>query len=194
MTTPSVTLRVAMADRMELFERCNRMRIVASSQATGRPRARDDASVLRPAGMGTVSPSREELIAVTKLDMENAEDLAKQAGKMLAVEAVEVGRKRIRRRVQRRARKLERSLEKVARKLPVDTPVDKRRRRRTAGRATWLVRLVLATAVVAAIYVAWRARNRREGTAEDGPAPDGFGTAVESDDGERSSTVTSTEG
>ena len=132
---------------------------------------------------------------MTKLDMENAEDRAKQAGKKLAVEAVEVGRKRISRRAKRRGRKLERRLEQAAKRLPVDTPVDKRRRRRTAGRAAWLVRLVLASAVVAAIYVAWRARNRREGTAEDGPAPDAFGAAVESsEDGEPASTVTSTEG
>lgn len=145
--------------------------------------------------MQTESPSREELIAVTKLDMENAEDLAKQAGKKLAIEAVEVGRKRIRRRAERHGRKLERRLEKAARRLPVDTPVDKRRRRRTAGRAAWIVRLVLASAVVAAIYVAWRARNRRDGTAEAGPAPDAFGAAVEaSEDGEHASTVTSTEG
>lgn len=132
---------------------------------------------------------------MTKLDMESAEDLAKQAGKKLAIEAVEVGRKRIRRRAERHGRKLERRLEKAARRLPVDTPVDKRRRRRTAGRAAWIVRLVLASAVVAAIYVAWRARNRRDGTAEAGPAPDAFGAAVEaSEDGEHASTVTSTEG
>ena len=131
---------------------------------------------------------------MTKLDVK-AEDLAKQAGKTLAIEAVEVGRKRIRRRAARRGRKLERRLEKVAKRLPVDTPVDKRRRRRTAGRTAWLVRLVLATAVVAAIYVAWRARNRRDGTAEAGPAPDAFGAAVEaSDDGEHESTVTYPEG
>jgi len=49
-----------------------------------------------------------------------------------------------------------------------------------------IVRVLLATAVVAAIYAAWRARNRREGTAEDGPAPDAFGAAMDaSDDGER---------
>jgi hypothetical protein len=141
------------------------------------------------------SPAREELIAVTKLDVENAEDLAKRAGKKLAIEAVEVGRKRIRRRAERRGRKLERRLEKVARRLPVDTPVDKRRRRRTAGRTAWVVRLVLAGAVVAAIYFAWRARNQRDGTAEAGPAPDAFGAAVEaSDDGEHASTLTSPEG
>ena len=131
---------------------------------------------------------------MTKLDV-NAEDLAKQAGKKLAIEAVEVGRKRVRRRAERQGRKLERRLEKVAKRLPVDTPVDKRRRRRTAGRTAWLVRLVLATAVVAAIYVAWRARTRRDGTAEAGPAPDAFGAAVEaSDDGEHASTVTYPEG
>jgi hypothetical protein len=144
--------------------------------------------------MQTGSPSREELIAVTKLDV-NTEDLAKQAGKRLAVEAVEIGRERIRRRAKRHARKLERRLEKAAKRLPVDTPVDQRRRRRTARRVAWIVRLVLASAVVAAIYVAWRARNRRDGTAEDGPAPDAFGAAVEaSDDGEHASTITSTEG
>ncbi|HKA93531.1 MAG TPA: hypothetical protein VKE97_06980 [Acidimicrobiia bacterium] len=132
---------------------------------------------------------------MTKLDVENAEDLAKKAGKVLAIEAVHVGRKRFRHRAERRAQKLERRLEKVAKRLPVDTPVDKRRRRRTAGRAAWLVRLLLASAVVAAIYVAWRARSRRDGTAEAGPAPDAFGTAVEaSDDGEHASTVTSPEG
>lgn len=139
---------------------------------------------------------------MTKLDVESgeelakqAEDLAKHAGKKLAVEAVEVGRKRIRRRVERRRRKLERRLENAARRLPVDTPVDKRRRRRTAGRAAWLVRVVLASAVITAIYMAWRARNRRDGTAEAGPAPDAFGAAVEaSEDGEHASTVTPTEG
>jgi hypothetical protein len=157
----------------------------------------EPASVHRPRGRRVCRRglSREELIAVTKLDMESAEDLAKQAGKKLAVEAVEIGRKRIRRRAKRQGRKLERRLEKAAKRLPVDTPVDQRRRRRTAGRAAWIVRLVLATAVAAAIYAAWRARKRREGSAEDGPAPDAFGAAVEaSDDGEQASTITSTEG
>lgn len=132
---------------------------------------------------------------MTMLDTEHARDRAKQAGKKLAVEGVELGRKEINRRAKRRGRKLEHRLEKAAKRLPVDTPVDKRRRRRTADRAAWLVRLVLAIAVVAAIYVAWRARNRRDGTAEAGPAPDAFGAAVEaSDDGEHASTVTSPEG
>jgi hypothetical protein len=130
---------------------------------------------------------------VTKLEVENAEELAQQAGKV-AAGAVEAAQERIGRKAKRRTRKLERRLEKAARRLPVDTPVDKRRRRRTAGRAAWLVRIVLASAVVAAAYVAWRARNRREGTAEDGPAPDAFGAAVEaSEDGERASAVTSPE-
>ena len=101
----------------------------------------------------------------------------------------------MRRRSERGRRKLERRLEKAAKRLPVDTPVDKRRRRRTAGRTAWVVRIVLASAVVAAIYFAWRARNRREGTAEAGPAPDAFGAAVEaSEDGEQASTLTSPEG
>jgi hypothetical protein len=148
------------------------------------------------------SPSREELIAVTKLDVESgeqlakqAEDLAKQAGKKLAVEAVEIGRRRIRRRADRGRRTLERRVERAAKRLPVDTPVDKRRRRRTAGRTAWVVRIVLASAVAAAIYFAWRARNRREDTVAAGPAPDAFGAALEaSEDGEQASTLTSPEG
>jgi hypothetical protein len=136
---------------------------------------------------------REELIAVTMLDTENARDLAKRAGKKLAIEGVEFGREEISRRAKRR--RAERRLEKAAKRLPVDTPVDKRRRRRTANGAAWLVRLVLATAVIAAIYLAWRARNRRDGTAEAGPAPDAFGATVEaSDDGEHTPTVTFPEG
>lgn len=132
---------------------------------------------------------------MTKLDIDTAEDLAKQAGKKLAIEVVEVGRKRMRRRAKRRGRKLERGLEKAAKRLPIDTPVDKRRRRRTAGRAAWLIRLALAGAVLAAIYVAWRARNQREGTAEAGPAPDAFGDAVDAaEDGKHASTLTPTEG
>jgi hypothetical protein len=155
-----------------------------------------------------VESSREELIAMANVDVDTEQEhglaepagkkLAEQAGKRLAAtayEAVEERRKRVRRRAKRKGRKLERRLAKVAKKLPVDTPVDKRRRGRTAGRAAWAVRLVLAGAVVAAIYFAWRARNRREGTAEAGPAPDAFGAAVEaSDDGEQASTTTITEG
>ncbi|HMF82721.1 MAG TPA: hypothetical protein VKI01_05565 [Acidimicrobiia bacterium] len=132
---------------------------------------------------------------MTKLDIDTAEDLAKQAGKKLAIEVVEVGRKRMRRRAKRRGRKLERGLEKAAKRLPIDTPVDKRRRRRTAGRAAWLIRLALAGAVLVAIYVGWRARNQREGTAEAGPAPDAFGAAVDAaEDGKHASTLTPTEG
>jgi hypothetical protein len=127
------------------------------------------------------------------LDTESTRDLAKRAGKKLAIDGVELGREEISRRAKRR--RAERRLEKAAKRLPVDTPVDKRRRRRTANRAAWLVRLMLAIAVIAAIYLAWRSRNRRDGTAEAGPAPDAFGAAVEaSDDGEHASTVTSPEG
>src|SRR5262249_33256104 len=101
----------------------------------------------------------------------------------------------MRRRAKRGGRKLERGLEKAAKRLSIDTPVDKRRRRRTAGRAAWLIRLALAGAVLAAIYVAWRARNQREGTAEAGPAPDAFGAAVDAaEDGKHASTLTPTEG
>jgi hypothetical protein len=132
---------------------------------------------------------------VAMLDVENAQELAEQAGKKLAATTQEVvaeGRKRVGRKAKKRARKLERKLEhrvaEAAKRLPVDTPVDRRRRRRTAGRAALLVRVVLASAVVAAVYVAWRARNPRDGTAESGPAPDAFGSAVEaSDDGEHAS-------
>ena len=103
---------------------------------------------------------------------------------------------RAQRKAKRKGRKLERRLEKAAKKLPVDTPVDKRRHGRTAGRAAWVVRLVLAgRRIIATIYVASRARNRREGTAEAGPAPDTFGATVEaSEDGEQASTTTITEG
>lgn len=139
---------------------------------------------------------------MTKLDVESgeqlakqAEDLAKQAGKKLAVETVEVARRRIRRRAGQGRRKLERRVEKAAKRLPVDTSVDKRRRRRTAGRTAWVVRIVLASAVVAAIYFAWRARHRPEETAGAGPAPDAFGAALEaSEDGEQAPTLTSPEG
>lgn len=140
-------------------------------------------------------PSGEELITVAVLDVENAQELAEQAGKKIAEathDVVEQGRKKVGRRGKRRARKLERRVTQAAKRLPVDTPVDRRRRRRTAGRAALLVRVVLATAVVAAVYVAWRARNRRNGTAEAGPAPDAFGAAVESsDDGEHASAARS---
>jgi hypothetical protein len=79
--------------------------------------------------------------------------------------------------------------------LPVDTPVDRRRRRRTEGRAALIVRVVLAAAVLAAVYAAWRARNRREGMAEDGSAPDSFGAAMDaSDDGEHASATSHSEG
>lgn len=125
------------------------------------------------------------------LDVENAQELAEQAGKKLAATTQEVvaeGRKRVGRKAKKRARKLERRVAEAAKRLPVDTPVDRRRRLRTAGRAALIVRVVLASAVVAAVYVAWRARNQRDGTAESGPAPDPFGAAVEeSDDGEHAS-------
>jgi hypothetical protein len=128
---------------------------------------------------------------VAMLDVENAQELAEQAGKKLAATTQEVvaeGRKRVGRKARKRARKLERRVAEAAKRLPVDTPVDRRRRRRTVGRTALLVRVVLATAVVTAVYVAWRARNRRDGTAESGPAPDAFGSAVEaSDDGEHAS-------
>jgi hypothetical protein len=128
---------------------------------------------------------------VAMLDVENAQELAEQAGKKLAAttqEAVAEGRKRVGHRAKKRARKLERRVAEAAKRLPVDTPVDRRRRRRTAGRAALMVRVVMASAVVAAVYVAWRTRNRRDGTAESGPAPDAFGAAVEgSDDGEHAS-------
>jgi hypothetical protein len=132
---------------------------------------------------------------VAMLDVENAQQLAEQAGKKLAATTQEVvaeGRKRVGRKARKRAQKLERKLEsrvaEAAKRLPVDTPVDRRRRRRTAGRAALLVRVVLASAVIAAVYAAWRARNQRDGTAEGGPAPDAFGAAVEaSDDGEHAS-------
>jgi hypothetical protein len=135
------------------------------------------------------------LITVAMLDVENAQQLAEQAGKKLAATTQEVvaeGRKRVGRKAKKRARKLEHRLERrvaeAAKRLPVDTPVDRRRRRRTAGRTALIVRLVLAGAVIAAVYVAWRARNRQDGTAESGPAPDAFGAAVESsDDGEHAS-------
>src|SRR5215211_7164887 len=143
----------------------------------------------------TTSPSREELVTVAMLDVENAQELAEQAGKKLAATTQEVvaeGRKRVGRRAKKRARKLERRVTRAAKRLPVDTPVDRRRRRRTAGRTALLVRVVLASAVLAAVYVAWRARNRRDGTAEAGPAPDAFGAAVEaSDDGEHASAARS---
>jgi hypothetical protein len=150
----------------------------------------------RLAGMHTKSPpAREELITVAMLDVEDAQELAESAGKKLAAttqevvqEVVDEGRKRFGRKAKKRARKLERRVTEAAKRLPVDTPVDRRRRRRTAGRTALLVRVVMASAVIAAVYVAWRARNRRNGTAESGPAPDAFGTAVEaSDDGERAS-------
>jgi hypothetical protein len=128
---------------------------------------------------------------VAMLDVENAQELAEEAGKKLAATTQEVvaeRRKRVGRKAKKRARKLERRVTEAAKRLPVDTPVDRRRRRRTAGRTALLVRVVLAGAVVAAVYMAWRARNRRDGTAESGPAPDAFGSAIEgSDDGEHAS-------
>jgi hypothetical protein len=141
--------------------------------------------------MHAESPSREELVTVAMLDVENAQELAEEAGKKLAATTQEVvaeGRKRVGRKAKKRARKLERRVTEAAKRLPVDTPVDRRRRRRTVGRTALIVRVVLASAVIAAVYMAWRARNRRDGTAESGPAPDAFGSAIEgSDDGERAS-------
>lgn len=131
------------------------------------------------------------------LDVGNAHELAEQAGKKLAAtthEVVAEGRKRLGRRAKKRARKLEQRVTEAAKRLPVDTPVDRRRRRRTAGRAALVVRVILATAVLAAVYAAWRARNRREGTAEDGPAPDAFGAAMDASDGEHASATTHSEG
>jgi hypothetical protein len=132
---------------------------------------------------------------VAMLDVENAQELAEQAGRKLAATTQEVvaeGRKRVGPKAKKQARKLERKLEhrvaEAAKRLPVDTPVDRRRRRRTAGRAAWIVRVVLAGAVIAAVYLAWRARNRPDGMAESGPAPDAFGSAVDgSDDGAHAS-------
>src|SRR4029450_2797681 len=99
------------------------------------------------------------------LDVENAQQLAEQAGKKLAATTQEVvaeGRKRVGRKARKRAQKLERKLEsrvaEAAKRLPGDTPGGRRRRRRTAGRAALLVRVVLASAVIAAVYAAWRAR------------------------------------
>ena len=145
---------------------------------------------------------REGLIAVAKLDVSldvgDAHELAGQAGRKLAAtthEVVAEGRKRLGRRAKKRARKLEQRVTDAAKRLPVDTPVDRRRRRRTAGRAALIVRVVLATAVLAAVYAAWRARNQRMGTAEDGPAPDAFGAAMDaSDDGAHASATTHSEG
>ena len=106
------------------------------------------------------------------LDVENAQELAEQAGRKLAATTQEVvaeGRKRVGRKAKKRARKLERKLEhrvaEAAKRLPVDTPVDR-----------------------PAVYLAWRARNRPDGMAESGPAPDAFGSHVEaSDDGDHTS-------
>ena len=145
---------------------------------------------------------REGRIAVAKLDVSldvgDAHELAEQAGRKLAAtthEVVAEGRKRLGRRAKKRARKLEQRVTEAAKRLPVDTPVDRKRRRRTAGRAALIVRVALATAVLAAVYAAWRSRNRREGTAEDGPAPDAFGAAMDaSDDGEHASATTRSEG
>jgi hypothetical protein len=154
---------------------------------------------------------------VAMLDVENAQELAEQAGKKLAATTQEVvvegrkrvgrkakkrarkltqevvaeGRKRVGPKAKKRARKLEQRVTEAAKRLPVDTPVDRRRRRRTAGRTALIVRVVLASAVVAAVYVAWRARNQRDGTAESGPAPDAFGTAVEASDDGAHASVTS---
>jgi hypothetical protein len=131
---------------------------------------------------------------VAMLDVENAQELAEQAGKKLTATTQEVvaeGRKRVGRKAKKRARKLERRVVEAAKRLPVDTPVDRRRRRLTAGRAALIVRVVLASAIVAAVYVAWRARNQRDGTAESGPAPDAFGTAVEASDDGAHASVTS---
>jgi hypothetical protein len=144
---------------------------------------------------------REELIVVAKLDVTldvgDAHELAEQAGRKLAATTQEVvaeGRKRLGRRAKKRARKLEQRVTEAAKRLPVDTPVD-RRRRRTVGRAALIVRVVLATAVLAAVYAAWRARNQPMGTAEDGSAPDAFGAAMDaSDDGEQASATTHSEG
>jgi hypothetical protein len=134
---------------------------------------------------------REELIAVAMLGVGNATGLAGRAGKRVAVTTVHVaggGLKRVgRHRAKRRVRKLEGKLTAAAKRLPVDTPVDRRRRERTTGRVVLTVRLALASAVLVAVYLAWRSHNRRkaEGTAEAGPAPDAFGAAVEAtDDGE----------
>jgi hypothetical protein len=152
------------------------------------------------AGRNKESSIREELMAVAMLGVGNAQGLAGRAGKRVAVTTVHVagaGLKRAgQRRAKRRVRRLEGKLMAAAKRLPVDTPVDRRRRARTTGRVVLLVRVAFASAVIVAVYLAWRSHSRRkaEGTAEAGPAPDAFGAAVEaseaSDDGERASTST----
>jgi hypothetical protein len=140
---------------------------------------------------------REELIVVAKLDVEIAQEMAEQAGKKIAEtthDVVEQGRKKVGPMAKKRARKLERKLTKAAKKLPVDTPVDRRRRSKTAGRVVLVVRLAFVAGVGLAIFLAWRARNRAEGTpAEAGPAPDAFGAAVESSDDGENAPATSTQ-
>jgi hypothetical protein len=123
------------------------------------------------------------------LDVHSAQELAEQAGKAVGKrvasateEAVEEGIRRYRRK--RRARKRERRLTSAARRVPIDTPIDRRRRSRTAGRVVWIVRLTFVAAIAAGMYVAWRSRKRARSAADEGPAPDAFGAAVQASDGE----------
>jgi hypothetical protein len=128
------------------------------------------------------------------VDVHSAQELAEQTGTRVAKKlgkkaasttqsAVEEGYKRYRRK--RRARKLERRLTSAAQRLPIDTPIDRRRRSKTAGRVVWLVRLSLVAAIAAALYAAWRSRERNDAPADEGSAPDAFGAAVAaSGDGE----------
>lgn len=124
------------------------------------------------------------------LGVHSAQELAEQAGEAVGKkvasateEAVEEGVRRYRRR--RRARRMERRLASAARRLPIDTPIDRRRRSRTAGRVVWIVRLTFVAAIAAGVYVAWRSRKQAQRHADEGPAPDAFGAAVQASDGER---------
>lgn len=118
-------------------------------------------------------------------------DLAGQASEK-AQEAATQGRKKVQKRYGKRVKKLERKFERklqhAARALPVDTPVDKHRRSRTAKRSGGTFFILATLGGLAVAYYAWK---RQQDAADERPAPDAFGTAVdESGNGRRETATT----
>jgi hypothetical protein len=118
------------------------------------------------------------------------QEIAGQAGEKAQEVAAETGKKvqkRYGKRVKKLERKFERKLEHAARALPVDTPVDKNRRHRTAKRSGGTFFILATLGGLAVAYYAWK----RQEAADQGPAPDAFGSAVdESGNGRRETATT----
>jgi hypothetical protein len=122
-----------------------------------------------------IGNGRDEARSVLGLAAVKALELSDQAtGK--AQQLSRRNRRKYRRRVKKQARKLENRVAAATKRLQVAMPVEKRRRR---GRRTVLFLVVVGGGI--AIYLAWRSRQEQGGghSAEEGPAPDAFGAAVE---------------